>query len=282
MSKAPSEFHFPSDIKLARNPLLEVWLEIHWQLEAGRMPPFKRDPVFPFALGVFYESIKDSFKHREDLEASHAPDNMLPHIVRHRFWSEEGKWPLLQLGPGVATVNFADHYTWDHFEKMALYLRDKLLNAYGETKLKAQTITLRYRNGASLEQEPGNPLGFLQQNLNTVITLPPRVPGSAGSVGWPTGANIVLNYDLLEPRGIGTLRLMTGTRRQQDPETGRETVDRMLIWQLEMQSKDDDVPGLYKEDEFTRWLTSAHAVIHEWFFSLIDGSLFEMYQGEVE
>ena len=280
MGKTPSKFHFPLEIKLESNPLLEAWLEIRWQLEPGVAPGLKRDAGFPFALAAFYASVRDRFGYREDLDASHAPQGVLPYVVRHRFRSGENEWPLLQLGPGVGTVNFTSPYTWDDFKETALYLRRILLDAYTETELKTQTVTLRYRNGIPFEYHSSDLLSYLKHNLNTSIGLPVHIPGLGNSMTWPTGMNFVLSFDLSEPRGTGTLRFATAVRRQKSPESSQETESEMLIWQLEVESGGDDAPELSKEDEFAQWLISAHNVIHEWFFSLIQGPLYRLYRGE--
>lgn len=275
------KFHFDPEISLESNPLLEAWLEIRWQLELDNTTQLIRDPGFPFALGVFYNSVKDQFGYKKELEASRAPEDMLPYVVRHCFRPSKGTWPLLQLGPGVATVNFTEPYTWDLFKEKALYLREKLVDAYDKTELKAQTVAVRYRNGVPFEYGSNNLLDFFNQNLNTSVTLSAHIPGSVSSTTWPTSANIFLTFDLLEPKGTGTLRLGTGGRQRKD-ETSQEITEQMLIWQLEVASGGNDAPALNEEDEFAHWLTSAHAVIHEWFFSLIDGPLFKKYKGEGE
>jgi uncharacterized protein (TIGR04255 family) len=276
-----SKFHFSREIKLESNPLLEAWLEIRWQLEPTNIPNFSRDPNFPFALGVFFSNVKNEFGYREPLGPSHAPEDMLPYVVRYRFRPGKDEWPLLQLGPGVATVNFTEPYTWDHFEEKALYLRERLLDAYGKTELKPQLVVLRYRNGEPLEYGSNNLLDFFNEDLNTSITLPAHIPGFVSSVTWPTSANISFTFDLLEPKGTGTLRLGTGSRQRID-KTNQEITEQMVIWQLEVASGGNDAPALTEEDEFAHWLTSAHAVIHEWFFSLIEGPLFRRYKGEIE
>jgi hypothetical protein len=51
MKKTP-KFHFPLEIKLESNPLIEAWLEIRWQLERDNITQLMRDPGFPFALGI--------------------------------------------------------------------------------------------------------------------------------------------------------------------------------------------------------------------------------------
>lgn len=277
-----TKFHFPLEIELETNPLLEAWLEIRWQLEHSDIPGLSRDPNFPFALGVFFSNVENEFGYREPLGPSRAPEDMLPYVVRYRFRPGKGKWPLLQLGPGVATVNFTKPYTWDLFRQTALYLRDKLVYAYGGTELKVETITLRYRNGEPFEYSSNNLLDFLKQNLNASIVLPDHIPGFVSSTTRPTSANIFLTFDLLEPKGTGTLRFATGSREREDPETNQRIRDEMLMWQLEVASGGNDAPALNDENEFAHWLTLAHAVIHEWFLSLIVGSLFKKYKGEVE
>ena len=282
MEERPFKFHFPPDIKLNRNPLLEAWLEIRWQLVSGDVANFMRDPGFPFALGAFYHSIKNEFGYREDLDASRIPEEMFPHVVRHRFRPGENEWPLLQLGPGVATVNFTDPYNWDDFLNRALYLREKLVDAYSDMELKTQMVNLRYRNGVSFEYSSVNLLNFLKQNLNTSIMFPDHVPGAVSSVTWPTSINVVSTFDLSKPKGLGRLRFNTGVRTQRDSETNQETKEEMIIWELNVESKENNAPDINEKDKFTTWLTSAHSVIHEWFFSLIDGPLYRKYKGEVE
>jgi uncharacterized protein (TIGR04255 family) len=282
MNKTPSKFHYPLEIKLESSPLLEAWLEIRWKLEPGATPDFKKDPGFPFALGVFFKAIQNEFGYREDLPASQAPEEMLPHKVRHRFRPGEDRWPLLQLGPGVATVNFTDPYTWNDFYERALYLRKNLLEAYGKTELRTQLAALRYRNGMVFDYGANNLLDFLDQNLNTSIMLPSHIPGPVSSITWPISADIALRFDIEEPKGMGILRFVSGTRSRKDPDTDQETTDSMLMWQLEVLSRDNDAPEINGENQFAQWLTSAHMVAHEWFFSLIDSNLLKKFKGEEE
>jgi uncharacterized protein (TIGR04255 family) len=270
------KFNFPPDIKLKNNPLIEAWLEIRWQLVPGDVANFMRDPGFPFALGAFYKNIKNEFGYREDLEASHAPDEMLPYVVRHRFRPDKDKWPVLQLGPGVASVNFVDSYSWNAFSDLALYLREKLLDAYGETELKTQAVTLRYRNGEPFEYSSNNLLDFLRQNLNTSIALPVRIPGSVSSLPWPTSINVNSTFELIEPKGTGAVRFGTGKRGI----VSESKKDELLIWELEVSSRNPDAPNLNEKTEFVNWLTLAHSVIHEWFFSMVEGPLFRKYKDE--
>ena len=47
------QFRFPKDIKLAKPPLVEAWLELRWQVSL-KAPNVLQDSDFAFALGAFY------------------------------------------------------------------------------------------------------------------------------------------------------------------------------------------------------------------------------------
>jgi uncharacterized protein (TIGR04255 family) len=280
MEKASLKTHFPSDIKLKNSPLAEAWLEIRWHLDPIDPPQFMTDQGYPFILGPFYNSIKDRFPNKEELDASKAPQDFLPHVVRHRFRVSPDGWPILQLGPGVASVNFTPPYTWKEFRETALYLRSNLSDAYSEWRLDSQLITLRYRNVEPFPYSQKNFLNFLEDNLNTTISLPSKIPGYAGSTSNPTSANIVLTYDLTVPKGTGTLRLSTGVRTEKDPKTDEERTTEILMWQLEVSSGENNAPEIVIGKDFANWLDAGHSVIHEWFFSMIEGSLRKTYESE--
>jgi len=279
MKEAMPNPHFPTDIELKRSPLAEAWLEIRWKLEPVGHPQIMRDPGFPFALGAFYREVKERFSYQEPLPASQTPLEMLPHVVRYRFRPGEGQWPLLQLGPGVASVNFTETYTWEQFREDALYLRSVLSEAYSDSELDTDVLILRYRNVEPFEYSSNDLLQFMKENLNTSFNPPSHIPGFAGSKNMPTSANIVLAYDLNQPKGTGTLRITTGTSTQSDPETGQQQEVEVLVTQLEVASGGDDAPRIADPDEFSQWLDATHGVAHEWFFSLIEGALFEEYAG---
>lgn len=275
MNDSIPSYHFPADMKLNNPPLAEAWLEIRWQLEQfGPSPDLMRDPAFPFSLGIFYTNIKERFSHRKDLVASAAPQDMLPYVVRHQFRPGENEWPLIQLGPGVATVNFTSPYTWNEFQDLSLYLRSGIVEAYRESGIKTSVVTLRYRNADEFQYGSNNLLDYLRDNLNTSISLPAFIPGYPASSGIPSSANILLTFDLKEPKGTGSLRLVTGTRNQDQAE--------LLVSQFEVSSGGKDVPDIWSGKEFGTWLELAHSVIHEWFFALIEGPLFEKFGVEGE
>jgi hypothetical protein len=163
-----------------------------------------------------------------------------------------------------------------------LYLRNNLLEAYEDEELEVDVVVLRYRNGEPFDYAARNVLEFLQRNLNTKIQLPDHIPGQGASTRWPTTANVRLAFDLVDPAGTGVVQFVSGTRTREDPTTQRTAEEDVLLWQLEVASGGDDAPPLSDEDKFSEWLVSAHAVIHDWFFSLVEGAKLESYKGEGE
>jgi len=265
------KLHFPTDIKLKNNPIVEAWLELRWNLQTGDAPNILLDPLYPFALGVFYNSVKDQFKETEVLPASSMPDGFLPYLVQRRFRAEKDGWPLLQLGPGIATVNFAKSYSWTEFKEKALYLREKVINAYQPNKLGTNALILHYRNSHLFEYSVNNTFEFLE-NLNTHIHLPSNIPGSAISSEFPSQSKILFQFNLNEPKGIGQIQIGSGI-------TGNnlDKNDEIIIWELEVGSVTPDVPDLADQSGFSTWLENAHSILHEWFFSMIDGKLYKEF-----
>jgi uncharacterized protein (TIGR04255 family) len=277
------DFHYPPEIVLKTNPLSEAWLTIQWELEPLQPDtPFSRDPNFPYALGHFYDSVKDEFGYRQEREEGKIPIELIAHRPRYQFRSDENGWPLLQLGPGVATVNYTEPYTWAEFKETALYLRDKLVKAYEEQNLESKLISLRYRNAVPCAYSSSNLLEFLSSHLNTRIQMPDYIPGNASIAPRPSTINFNITYDIIEPKSIGILRITTGTKKVEDQDTHQISDVEHMIFELEIQSGGDDSPTLTDESDFAVWLDSAHRVVHDWFFSLIEGPLRNMYQNQEE
>lgn len=280
MTNPEAQFHFPTDIHLERKPLAEAWLELQWRTEHNQPPapaliPSEDDvdTYYPLALGAFFQNIRHDYPVQEALPASILPDNAFPNTIRHRFRTGADQWPVLQIGPGVATVNVVEPYTWQLFRKQALFLRRSLLSAYGGVELQPTAVILRYRNAFPFDYHTGNVLEYLGQNLNLKVVGSQHIPGAIGDGPGPAEFSLNLGYLLSKPEAIGNIRVATAMQTNSDNE-----VKRVLIADLEVRGRNDGVNVVLHEDGFSTWLDEAHAVIHEWFFALIDGSLREGFE----
>ncbi len=260
---------YPKDIQLNNPPLIEAWLEIRWELDAIDPPSIMRDPGLRFALGWFYSGVRERFPYREPLQAAEAPEDIMPYIVRYRFRTEENGWPLVQLGPGVATINHSGYYNWEQFSENAEFLRVKLLEAYkvAESELKSETIHLRYKNSEPFDYKNDDVIQFLSEYLNLGIQIPSSIPGRHSKTGFLSNFRTNLEFALDRPNGVGTIIIGTATRN--------DTCH--ILWETSVISSGKEAPSLEDKDRFHEWLDAAHDINHEWFFSLIEGPLKENY-----
>ena len=285
MAKKTSKFNFSPKIKLNTTPLIEAWLTVQWVLEPVQIgDPLFRDPFFAFALGHFREGVKSRFSELEELEIAKFPAVELTAYKPHyRFRNSEGDgWPLLQLGPGTSTVNFTQEYTWEIFKDAALFMRKKLIEAYKETTLQTKALSLRYRNAVPCEYSSSNVLEYLSSKLNVSFGVPKYIPSKAAAVQRPDEINLNVVYKLLEPKGKGVLRIGTGTKKAEGQVAGQDIGMEHIIFETEIISTDTDAPSINAQLDFDNWLTAAHDIAHEWFFSLIDGPLCEHYKSGKE
>jgi len=96
---------------LKNSPLIEVIFEMRWEL-VEIAPMQLIDPNYKLMLGQLFERLKDTYPYYEQLPASSIPDEAATYIVQHRFRKDKDKWPLVQVGPGIVTLNNVEQYSW--------------------------------------------------------------------------------------------------------------------------------------------------------------------------
>lgn len=263
--------------QLAKAPLVEALLEIRWKLVSIGPNTFQ-DPVYKFLVGRFYDRIRERFGHVETLPIAQVPDEITAYIVKQQFRVAKNGWPLVQLGPGIATLNFTSPYSWQTFEETSKFVFPKLADAYAgissegtDTKLIVTRILLRYINAITTNWLETDALSFLESNLHTTFGLPPEIAQAEVLTGLPRDLNLQIGYSLQKPVGRGLVRFATG-------RTGNRQA---LICELVVRSQGEDVPQLSAAETFWSWVRSAHDdVIEKWFFALIKGRLEEQFKGE--
>ncbi|SMD36637.1 TIGR04255 family protein [Reichenbachiella faecimaris] len=131
--------------KLPKAPLQEVILEIKWELSLDSQSKSFVDPNFNFALGKFHQSIVNDFPVKNQKIPNDIPLQMIPHQVLHQFWSSKNVWPVVQIGPGIISINDTEkNYVWEEkFHPLAESVIEKLVSAY-ENDIKFKEYSLRY------------------------------------------------------------------------------------------------------------------------------------------
>jgi uncharacterized protein (TIGR04255 family) len=117
---------------LPNKPLIEAILEVR------RGQDGQPDPAYPLIVGRLYERLRSEYPAIEDLPIVAVPAEIWVHQVRHRFRKTKDGWPLVQVGPGVLTVNETDGYRWRDFSERA----KALLPLLHETHPKPETIQI--------------------------------------------------------------------------------------------------------------------------------------------
>lgn len=259
-------YHFPPEITLLKYPLAEAWLELQWEVEGDEQGIYKN---FLLNLSSFYNLISEDFPASVQLPGAQLPLEAGP-IVRTRFTPGPDQWPLIQFGPGVASLNFSpDGYSWNAFKGRALFLREKLIQALGKVPIKLTNIILRYRNRVDFNHSQENVSDFIREHLNVTVGLPQHFPGRVVVSNAPIDQRVHLSYRLLVPPSIGTLFISTGTYKD---------AKEMVLWQFEIASIEQPIIDIYDAAAYEQWLDMAHATIHEWFFALIDGPTRTAYE----
>ena len=256
------------DKHLRNAPLVEALFELRWGAEREEVGT-SHDPAYPIVVGLLYEQVKQDYPFIETLPQSRLPAEMLLSLPTHRFRFNEAQWPLVQIGPGIATLNYTTSYTWEAFQTAAVRFLAQFRDAYqhaASAPPQLRQVTLRYINALEFQFEEQDVLEFLRDKLHVVCVLPEAMakPPTSG----PTASiRLQVSYPLDKPRGTGVLNIGRGEKK------GKSA----LVWDLLLISQGANIPGF---DILDPWLSDAHDVLEKWFFTLIEGDLYQEFRGE--
>lgn len=247
--------------ELKNKPLVEAILEIRWKLQ-GLPPGPQVDPHYKLLLGRLFDRIRKDYPEHEQLPTANVPDELVGHVVQHRFRVAANSWPLVQVGPGVFTVNSTADYTWPDFRSRVLAAIEKLFDAHPKVdELKITNLILRYIDAVDFDYSGDNILEFLKDKLKVTFSLPINLFEGTDVERKPNGLTSHFSFRCHNPKGAITLRLATGQK---------ENVP-AVIWETTVESAGDDVPDMPKK--FEGWLDAAHSLTDDWFFKMIEGEL---------
>jgi uncharacterized protein (TIGR04255 family) len=194
---------------------------------------------------------------------------MVGHVVQHRFRVKPNGWPLVQIGPGILTVNETTAYAWTDFSRRCEEAVAKLVDAYpAPHELKVQDLTLRYIDAVACDFDRENVFHFLRDKMKTTVALPESLFGDLQVDRNPSGFSWEASFPHKHPQGTITVRFGMA-RREERP---------VLVWETVVQSKGAEVPKV--PDQFSEWLVGAHEITDDWFFKLIEGELERRFSGE--
>ena len=252
---------------LKNKPLVEAIFELRWDLQEP-VPKMKIDPHYKVLIGRIYERVKDDYPFHEQLPTAAIPDEIAGYVVQHRFRKDKDKWPLIQIGPGIITVNDTEGYVWEDFEKRIIQVVNIFFETYpnAQKSLNVNGLLLRYIDTIVFDFEKEDIFGFLKEHLKTSINLYQELFEGTGVEKKTSGFDSRFSFPASKPKGAVHLRFMRGKRREADA----------LIWETMVQSIAEDAPKT--KEEIATWIKGAHDLTDDWFFKLIEGDLLKRFE----
>jgi len=255
-------------IILKNKPLVEAIFEYRWELVPGP-EGMKVFPHYDVLIGSLYEKIKNDYPFHQDLLSANIPSSMVEYIPQHRFRKGKNEHPLVQLGPGILTVNDAVGYVWEDFKPRIVKTIQALFDAYPDDKrsLEPSRLDLRYIDAIKFDFENENILDFLRKNMKLDLGIGPALFEDTGIGNAPKGLDLKLGFECATPNGAFKIRLRRGIFNKLDA----------LIWETTVTSvKEMGLPKI--PEEIGIWLEQSHDITHKWFFRLIEGNLMGQFR----
>jgi uncharacterized protein (TIGR04255 family) len=245
---------------LPNKPLIEAILEVRWGQEG------QPDAAYPLIVGRLYERLKTQYPAIEDLPIVQVPPEITVHQVRHRFRAAKDGWPLVQVGPGVLTVNETEGYRWRDFSERAKTLLPLLHETHPKPEnLQITSLLLRYVNAIDFDYASSDVLAFLAEKMRVSLSFVPSTREKGIVRGNPKSLGIHVIFPAQTPTGSVILLVGTGKRKGADA----------IVWEIHFRSVAGEIPTL--PDAFPSWLESAHDTVEKWFIEMVQGKLLAQF-----
>ena len=250
------------------NSLIEAQVEIRWGQADQSGSGIKTDPYYKMTLGRFYERVMETYPVHEILPASKFPETMVYHTAQHLFRVGNGKWPAIQIGPGILSVHTREEYLWEDLATKAQDALSQLLDAYPKmVEMRIEMIRLHYIDAVNLDFNRENVLQFLHEKFKTNIELPPSLFLDGHVSSRPKSFSWEATFEEDQPEGSITIRFSTGERDARPA----------LLWETIVESSGRQLPPL--PSGMGHWLNQAHALTEDWFIKFIEGDLERDFAG---
>jgi uncharacterized protein (TIGR04255 family) len=254
---------------LLNPPLVEVIYELRWELQGDPQTARFHDVAYPMMYGRMYEKLKKDFPLIEDLPSVQMHPDASPFVVRHRIRKERNGWPLLQIGPGIVTINDGRGYSWTRFKRLILQVMEAIIDLYPMETFALNFVKseIRYINAIAFDIQQENPLDYLAEKLHLKVELDRQLFERNDLSDKANAVSINLAYALNRP--VGTFMVSTNLGQVD----GRPA----YILQSVVQSLGETAPQ--EESGLERWLKEAHEVEENCFMSLCKGPLLQRFCG---
>jgi uncharacterized protein (TIGR04255 family) len=251
---------------LKNKPLVEAIFELRWELPE-RTPGVKIDPYYKILIGTLYQNVKERYPYLETLPSSNIPEEIASYLIQYRYRVSKDKWPLIQVGPGIITLNNTEGYIWGNFEEQVSFLAEKFFLTYPNVdKLTINDVLIRYIDSIDFDYQINDIFQFLREEMKIDIRLADNLFSDTGVNEKPLALDFTSSFRYDELPGIMNLRFASGKRSGKD----------ILLWETVVQSIRDDAPK--NKEDILKWLSKAHWLEDDWFFKIIEGDLLKRFE----
>lgn len=228
----------------------------------------RMDPHYKLLLGRIYEKVKDSYPFHEQLGTAIMPDEIAGYVIQHRFRIAKNMWPLIQIGPGIITLNETEGYVWEEFEMNISNLLNIFYKTYPDIEnLKISRLLLRYIDAIELDYNNRNDIfKFLKEKMKMNININPELFIKTGVNKFPKHFDLKFSFPSKNPTGTVHLRFARGKKKEIDA----------LIWETWVRSIGKSAPN--KKEEIILWVKEGHKLTDDWFFKIIEGDLLRRFE----
>jgi uncharacterized protein (TIGR04255 family) len=248
--------------RLSNAPLQEVIFEVRWGLRPGENNGQMEDIGFELATGRLSTILEDKFSVYRRIVPAEIPDQMLFYRVVHQYWSGENQWPVIQLGPGIFTINCTDHvYDWEEiFRPLINEAIRGLMQSY-RNPIQLVFASLRYIDAiktTEFSNHPENWQQFIKNNFNLEYN------NFFDTRGQQKGIQIEQTFEL-EDRSELQLQIGSGTKNNEPA----------VIWQTTILKREQ-----FTVQELLKWADYAHNITHDLFVEMIKPDLYASFGGK--
>jgi uncharacterized protein (TIGR04255 family) len=242
--------------KLKHAPLKEAIFELFWKLPLDATN-FPFDPEFDMALGKFQEHIRDRYPVHKRLFPPGA-NFRIYQKPGYQFWKGELEWPVVQIGPGVLTVNETEkNYIWEeNFRPAVVHALEAAERSYS-TELEFSKVRLTYIDAVDFDPVSISPSEFVARNLLTRIYTEYESPGTQNNI------NIIQSFTTSNDT-LFNVSIQSGMNNA----TGSQAI----VWTTAVETA-----RAIKNDELLPWLDAAHKQASDFFVKMLNPEFYASF-----
>lgn len=247
--------------KLPKAPLQEVIFEVRWELDISPETNQPFDLNFNAAVGVMKETVKKEFPEFKQKfpPGIQFPSDFLNYQTMYQYWAGENKWPVLQLGPGIFTVNETEaNYQWkSHYFPLIKKGLNWLKKSYNQ-ELKYNFSSLRYIDRIKINDYNFSEwLSFIKDNLNFEIKTEFNTRGQ-----------------LKQFRFNQVYELKDGSDLQITLSNGKNNkLEDILVWETAIINL-----TIIDSKKLLKWIEQSHKITHELFKEICKDDLYNSFK----